>query len=144
MKDHGFTLIEMLIAIMLGFILCLAAGGALQSLTRSWQKLSEKITPIEVAVGLAGVICREINYAASVSIEAGGTCLYLVSVDGDLIQYALVEGMVRRKVNASNSYLTYAEKISGLRFGILERGMVYFELEFAGGTEHEFFARPRI
>lgn len=139
----GFTLIEIMVALTIFFVILSSSFLLLKNAGRFWQKFSDKMASFEVVSSVSGVIIRDIWEAKFITAEAGDQRLVLIDLDDNELQFELISGRIRRKKGGSSSYLTYDEYVEQLRFYDLGEGMVSFEVSVSSVESYAFLARSR-
>lgn len=139
----GFTLIEIMVALTIFFIILSSSFLLLKNAERFWRKFADKMASFEVVSSVSGVISNDIRETKLVSVEAAGQKLVLIDIDDNEIQYELVSGRIRRRKGGSSSYLTYDEYVEQLTFCDLGEGMVSFEVSVSSLEAYSFLVRSR-
>jgi prepilin-type N-terminal cleavage/methylation domain-containing protein len=146
-QNSGFTLVELLVSLSLFCVIVTASFSVLAGASRYCRKFEDKMSSREALVAVAVVLMQDIWAAATLTVENDGQKLVLTQIVDGIIQsvaYDLNGGQVRRKTNATSAYLTYDEKIMGLRFADLGRGLVSFEVTISSSESYAYLAQSRV
>ena len=137
---HGFTLVEMLVAVSVFIVVVLIAVGSLLTLLdANLKNRSQQLVFNNLNVVLEGMV-RSIRAGTAYSIEAGGTRLRFNDADGDEIVYEHVvdsgtgKGSVVRTVNPSSGGAPVALTPTSLDVAVL----LFEAVPFSGNASGEF------
>lgn len=133
MKNKGFTLIELVLALSLASIIMLSALQFLSVNLNLYRRSSQKAADLQVSNLILSRLSSEIRSSERIlDLREGSLTL---SLEGQSILYDLKDGKLRRKTEKSTAYLTDKGDLEGLSFKELSAGLIELKLR-AGGKEY--------
>ena len=135
-KHRGFTLIEVIVAAAISTAIVSAIFVCAFSIMRVWKGIDQKSDSLGSARISLSRISTEARNALSI-VPASNCDILVLDSGGDIISYDLHEGKVRRRVNASASYLTEAGRVTSLFFSYPLLKLVSVTLGISMGSANE-------
>ena len=115
MRRTGFTLIELIVSLTIFAMILGSIFYVLGVELKYWKKFVACGEKQQIANMVLARIARDVRGASNI-IPSSGSQVLLLSVGGETVEYSLVDKKVRRKKNASSSYLTDIGDIKTLSF----------------------------
>jgi len=137
-NQKAFTLIELLIAAIIGICLLSVIALSVSTFLRSWSFFICRMERLEASRFAVWKIASEIRNCESLKPESNANMLVL-SIDGKEVAYDCFNDKLRRRIDGYATYLTETGKISGLRFSYPSSGLVKFELSVADRWSDRLF-----
>lgn len=130
MKERGFTLVEMIIALTLSVLVLSAGTFMLSGYLRTYKKLSAAVEKNQIQQFALNKLISDIQFAESIN-SGSGPDLLVLSLKDDMLRYDYFNRKVRRRTNKSTAYLTDAGEVSSLSFSYPRTGLVLIDLDDA-------------
>ncbi|MBI5699048.1 prepilin-type N-terminal cleavage/methylation domain-containing protein [Candidatus Saganbacteria bacterium] len=130
MKERGFTLVEMIIALTLSVLVLSAGTFMLSNYLRTYKKLSSAVEKNQIEQFVLRKVVSDIQFAENINIGSAPGLLVL-NLKDDMLRYDYFDQKVRRRANKSTAYLTEAGEISSLSFSYPRPGLVLINLDNA-------------
>jgi len=128
MKQRGFTLIEMTIALTLSVLVLFVGTFMLSSYLRTYHKLSAAVEKNQVKQFVLNKLVIDIQFAEGINKSSGPDLLILDLLD-DALRYDHFNNKIRRRTNKSTAYLAEPGEISSLSFSYPKPGLVMIFLD---------------
>jgi len=135
-RRSGFTLIEVIAAAAISTVIVSAVFVSAFSIMRVWREIEQKSDSLGSARISLSRISAETRNSLSVT-PASNEHILILNCGGDVISYDLYEGKVRRRVNASASYLTEAGRVASLKFSYPSARLVSVTIGVSIGFANE-------
>ncbi len=128
MRKGGFTLVEMLVSLSIFAMMLLSIYFTFGHELNFFKKISSSSEKLEISNAVMGRIARDIRAAEEILPSSNQEKL-LLKIASDTLEYSLVNGKVRRKLNSHSSYLTDAQDIQSLSFSYPSGEAVIFKVD---------------
>lgn len=115
MRRKGFTLVELIISLTIFAMILVSTFYVLGVELRYWKEFVTDGEKQQIANIVIARIARDVRSASEI-IPSSASQILLLSAGGETIEYSLIEKKVRRKKNATSSYLTDINDIKTLSF----------------------------
>lgn len=129
MKNRGFTLLELVVALSLTSLLLLSGIFMLSIYLRTYKRAGGEVENLQITQLILTRMVREIRSADRLIEKLPDKITFKY---GDfLLSYDLKDGKVRRKIGGSSAYLTDAGEVKSLSFSYPLPGLVKIKLDKA-------------